>query len=72
MIAECPCETCVYAADPVDGEAATCKAFPTGIPEMILRGENDHTQPIPGDHGILYRARGSIQRNGAAVSSAGS
>lgn len=24
----------------------TCQAFPQGIPEEILNGENDHTKPL--------------------------
>lgn len=24
-----------------------CKAFPEGIPEEILSGENSHTEPLP-------------------------
>lgn len=32
----------------------TCKAFPKGITEEIYRGRHDHSQPFPGDNGILY------------------
>lgn len=31
-----------------------CKAFPGGIPEAIITGENDHTEPYPGDNGIRF------------------
>ena len=31
-----------------------CEAFPSGIPEEILRGEFDHTRPYPGDNGLRY------------------
>lgn len=31
-----------------------CEAFPGGIPEEILFGDNDHTEPYPGDHDIQY------------------
>lgn len=33
----------------------TCKAFPDGIPQEILRGDVMHTSPYPGDHGIVFR-----------------
>jgi len=32
----------------------TCRAFPDGIPELIITGKHDHTKPFPGDHGIRY------------------
>lgn len=31
-----------------------CEAFPQGIPEEILSGQNNHKFPVPGDHGILF------------------
>jgi|WetSurMetagenome_2_1015567.scaffolds.fasta_scaffold1670449_2 hypothetical protein len=32
-----------------------CKAFPEGgIPSPIWEGENKHTEPYKGDHGILF------------------
>jgi len=31
-----------------------CAAFPNGIPEEILDGEFDHTQPHEGDHGLRF------------------
>jgi len=34
----------------------TCKAFPEGIPDDILDGKDDHTQPVRGDRGIRYES----------------
>jgi hypothetical protein len=31
-----------------------CEAFPEGIPDEILKGENKHKKPFPGDRGILF------------------
>ena len=33
-----------------------CDAFDK-IPEEIRNGDNDHTKPYPGDHGIRYEER---------------
>ncbi len=38
-------------------EGFTCSAFPKGIPdEIVLRGFN-HSNPFPGDNGMLFVAR---------------
>lgn len=31
-----------------------CKAYPFGIPEEILTGEIDHTEPYKDDNGIQF------------------
>lgn len=46
-----PCATCSRR----NANGMTCEAFPKGIPDAILDGQNDHTKPFPGDHGLLYR-----------------
>ena len=38
------------------GGTGTCDAYPTGIPHGILRGMDDHREPLPGDHGIQFEA----------------
>jgi len=35
-------------------EEINCAAFKSGIPEEILTGENDHTNPYKGDNGIQF------------------
>lgn len=35
----------------------SCLAYPDGIPEEILTGEVDHSQPYRGDHGIQYEPK---------------
>ena len=32
----------------------TCAAFPDGIPDEIWRGDNPHTSPYAGDHGMRF------------------
>lgn len=53
LVNVCPCATCAhYIVD--DKNPLTCRAYPDEIPEVILRGEVDHKEPHPGDHGIQY------------------
>jgi hypothetical protein len=37
-----------------DWSNLTCAAFPTGIPEAIVKNEADHRKPFPNDHGIRF------------------
>lgn len=37
--------------------ALKCLAFPDGIPDDILSGDFDHTQPHDGDNDIQYEPR---------------
>jgi hypothetical protein len=46
------CETCARRNPYLLGQ---CEAFPEGIPMPILLGENDHTKPFEGDHGLQYK-----------------
>lgn len=34
-----------------------CEAFPDGIPIKFLLGDELHTEPVPGDGGIVFKAR---------------
>jgi len=48
------CNRCIHVSE--DGQS--CKAFPKGIPALILSGKIDHHDAVPGDHGIQFEARG--------------
>jgi hypothetical protein len=43
---------CIYGSD-----QGICAAFPDRIPDDIWLGRNDHKQPYPGDHGVLFEER---------------
>lgn len=45
-----PCMSCVHK----HAGAATCEAFPDGIPMEMLDGTNQHREPYDGDNGIQY------------------
>lgn len=47
------CNQCRHVGE--DGKK--CKAFPRGIPAMVLMGEIDHRRSVPGDHGIQFEQR---------------
>lgn len=32
-----------------------CQAFPGGIPDEVIRGPLDHTEPVAGDGGLRFR-----------------
>ena len=52
------CNNCVN-YDRKNNAEITCRAFnPDRIPDEILNGENDHTEPFPGDNGIQFEAVG--------------
>jgi len=47
MIAKEPlCTKCIH-WDKYNWNEFSCQAFPKGIPDEILQGENDHTTPLP-------------------------
>lgn len=58
---KCDARHCVYydGVSQPDGtemtERVVCRAFPEGIPDEIAYGDNKHTAPFPGDHGIRYK-----------------
>ena len=48
-------DQCTFCVHFIGWPVRTCKAFPDGIPEDILRGKFDHTRPHKGDHGISFK-----------------
>ena len=53
------CLTCVH----IDRKDITkCKAFPRGIPFLIISGGIEHTKPFDGDGGIIYEPNESVKK----------
>ena len=44
---EPPCNSCKW-FDRENLDSVTCKAFPDGIPDQIMDGENSHVKPLIG------------------------
>jgi molybdopterin-guanine dinucleotide biosynthesis protein A len=38
----------------IDSGKHVCDAFPDGIPDEIWQGDNNHSKPYQGDHGIQF------------------
>lgn len=54
------CENCKHILN--DKPGYFCKAFPGGIPEEILTGDDDHSKPLPEqDNDIVFEP---IDKNG--------
>ena len=51
------CYDCIYYWG-LKKKLFTCKAFPNGIPDVILESKFMHTKPYKGDHGIQFEAEG--------------
>lgn len=49
------CHVCIHRRQAFP---ATCAAFPDGIPDEILVGDFNHTEPYPGDRGIRFEKKG--------------
>lgn len=49
------CQNFLALVGPTDDPVFVCRAFPSGIPDEILSGQETHLRPVPGDNGIVYQ-----------------
>lgn len=49
------CLNCKHLKSSDESFKLSCKAFPRGIPEIIISGEFNHKKPHPKDNGIQYK-----------------
>lgn len=49
-----PCAFCIHYLGDDDTQDRDCVAFKE-IPDEIIEGIYDHTQPYPGDHNVLFQ-----------------
>ena len=52
---------------PPEDATHVCRAFPTGIPQDILDGEDDHAKPREGDDGITFEPGGQALGDGSSA-----
>jgi len=51
------CITCAH----FDGKTTTCKAFPEGIPDVIISGLDTHEKPLPFQkNSVIYKEDDSV------------
>jgi hypothetical protein len=55
------CEVCIH-LDP-DSGLRTCTAFPDGIPDEIILGDEFHVEPHEGDGGIVFQPKPGVDPN---------
>ena len=59
MVRPPQCRKCAHQHPHTAGVKTTCDAFPAGVPVEILLNMHEHTEPYPGDNGILFKLKES-------------
>ena len=57
------CGTCIHLNDDPYAKFESCKAYPNGIPFIIMSGGVEHTKPIEGDNGIRYELNPKFKKD---------
>lgn len=55
------CVMCIHMRGFAPGENITCEAFPAGIPNKYLSGDQDHITPDPNDNGIQFQPKSAFR-----------